>query len=261
LAKLTPVLASAALYPLHQRRLRGTLAFIVVVLAGFVPAFLASAAGLSYVFSYHADRGLQIESFAASILFKLNWVEGIALEYRAWEASGELSEVVATITLLVTLALLSITGVVIWREARRRRLGPNQFPRYAAALFLAFMIGSKVLSPQYLVWLLPLVPLAFPGAWNLGVSPLFLLACWLTPQISSAFHGGNPMLTETLHTVYAEDLILDGQRYLSLVGEEPLYGMHPLDILLGRNVLLFVPWLAMLMVPAKGETEFPEAAE
>jgi hypothetical protein len=57
------------------------------------------------------------------------------------------------------------------------------FPRYAAALILALMLGSKILSPQYVIWLLPLVPLSVGGVSGLGVSAVFLAACYLTTQV------------------------------------------------------------------------------
>jgi len=248
LAKLTPGLATAALYPLRQRRLRGTLVFVGVLLAGFIPTFLASPSGFSNMFSYHAHRGLQIESFAASTLLRLDQVEGIAFRYGAVETVGGLSEAAAIATLPLTLALLLITGAVIWRKARRGCLGPAQFPRYAAALLLAFMVGSKVLSPQYLVWLVPLVPLAFRGVWGMGVSALFLFSCGITIPMLYGFypyHGENPTFIEMVST----PLTLESQQYLSLVSEYSLLGIHPLNILLGRNILLLILWLAMLLAP------------
>jgi hypothetical protein len=45
------------------------------------------------------------------------------------------------------------------------------------------MLGSKVLSPQYVIWLLPLVPLGAGGLAQLGVSAVFLAICWTTTQI------------------------------------------------------------------------------
>ena len=256
LAKLIPCLATAALYPLSRGRLRGTLVFVGILLAGFIPAFLASPSGFSNMFSYHAHRGLQIESFAASALLRLDWVEGIAFRYGAVETVGGLSEAAAIATLPITLALLFITGAVIWGKARRRRLGPAQFPRYAAALLLAFLVGSKVLSPQYLVWLVPLVPLAFRGAWGIGASTLFLLACAITVPMLYGFypyHAENPTFIEMVST----PIILDSKQYLSLVGEYSLLGIHPLHILLGRNILLLILWLAMLLVPDRDEIGSP----
>lgn len=95
-------------------------------------------------------------------------------------------------------------------------------PRFGAAFVLAFLLGSKVLSPQYVIWLLPLVPLSAGGVWGLGVQAVFLAVCWMTTQVFP-FH-------------YAE--VADGRS-------------PGVDILLGRNVLLAVLWGLMLSLPAQ----------
>jgi hypothetical protein len=250
LAKLTPIIATAVLYPFRQGRLRGMLVFSSILLAGFIPVFLASPDGFANIFSYHAERGLQIESFAASILLKMGWVEGVVFtNYGAVEVVGGMSEIMSTATLPVTSALLFVTGAVIWRDARRGRLGPDQFPRYAAALLLAFLLGSKVLSPQFLIWLLPLVPLACRGGWGVGVSALLLGACELTYGMLSGFYQDKPLW---MNEIYFQ-VIVDSQRFLSFVGEDPFYGVHPLNVLLGRNLLLLVIWLAIILVPDGSE--------
>jgi hypothetical protein len=120
--------------------------------------------------------------------------------------------------------LLIVTGAVMYREYREGRFGPEQFPRFAAAFVLAFLLGSKVLSPQYVIWLLPLVPLSAGGVWGLGVSAVFLAVCWMTTQIFP-YH------------------------YLEVV-----QGRSPgIDILLGRNLLLLVLWGLMLSLPSESE--------
>jgi hypothetical protein len=80
----------------------------------------------------------------------------------------------------VTGVLLVLTAAVAYREHHEGRFEPDQLPRFAAAFVLAFLIGSKVLSPQYVIWLLPLVPLSAGGVWGLGVSAVFLAVCWMT---------------------------------------------------------------------------------
>lgn len=116
-------------------------------------------------------------------------------------------------------------GVVAYREYREGRFGPALFARFAVAFVLTFSLGSKVLSPECVIWLLPLVPP--PGAggvWGLGVSTVFLAVCGMTPLV-------NPY------------------HYL-----EVLQGRFPgIDVLLGRDLLLVVLWGFMLSLPSESE--------
>jgi hypothetical protein len=77
-----------------------------------------------------------------------------------------------------------------------------------------------VLSPQYLLWLLPLVPLSAGGLAGLGLAVLFVAACWTTSAIFPANYG-------------------------------PLLNLQPaaVDLLLFRNALLALLWAALLLVP------------
>ena len=63
--------------------------------------------------------------------------------------------------------------VLVWVSLRARRRDPERLVRYAAAALVAFVALGKVLSPQFLIWLLPLVPLV---RGRRGVAPLGLLS-------------------------------------------------------------------------------------
>ena len=68
---------------------------------------------------------------------------------------------------LLTLPLVLAASALAWR---RRDLFAA-----TAACVVAFCVWGKVLSPQYLLWLVPLVPLvASPAAWALFVGALVL---------------------------------------------------------------------------------------
>ncbi len=208
---------------------RGLAVFFGVVAAFFLPALLFGGGGFFESFAYHADRGLQLESLAASVLMELGYLEGISSEYGAVDVRGQGVGLLSSMSLLITGALLVVTAAVAYREYREGRFGPRQYPRFAAAFVLVFLLGSKVLSPQYVIWLLPLVPLSAGGAWGLGVSAVFLAVCWMTTQIYP-YH-------------YAE----------------VMHGRSPgIDILFGRNLLLVVLWGLMLSLPS-GESEPDEA--
>jgi hypothetical protein len=130
-------------------------------------------------------------------------------------------------SLPVTGVLLVLTAVVVHRQHREGRFGLEQLPRFSAAFVLAFLIGSKVLSPQYVIWLLPLVPLSAGGVWGLGVS--------------AVFRG-----------------LLDDHRDLPVPLPGDFRRSPPgTDILLGRNLLLLVLWGLMLSLPSGSQSTEP----
>jgi glycosyl transferase family 87 len=219
-AKLVPALATV---PLARREAaRGYAVFFGVLVLFFAPAVLLGGDRFLNTFAYHAERGLQVESLAASILLKLGWVSGISFEYGAFEVHGRGVGLASSLSLPMTGVLLLITALAMYRHHRRGGLDAGRFPRYAAALILAFMLGSKVLSPQYIIWLLPLVPLGAEGLAGAGVSLIFLTACWTTTQVFPIHYG---------------DL---------------LNGRYPgPDLLLARNLLLVILWALLLFLPTR----------
>ncbi len=219
-AKLVPALATV---PLARREAaRGYAVFFGVLALFFAPAVLLGGDRFLSSFAYHAERGLQVESLAASILLKLGWVNGISFEYGAFEVHGRGVGLASSLSLPMTGVLLLITALVMYRHHHRVGLDAGRFPRYAAALILAFMLGSKVLSPQYMIWLLPLVPLGAEGLAGAGVSLVFLAACWTTTQVFPIHYG---------------DL---------------LNGRYPgPDLLLARNLLLVILWALLLFLPTR----------
>ena len=219
-AKLVPALAVLPLAFAGQRIFRGVGVFVAVVALFFVPALVFGGGGFVGSFAYHAERGLQVESVAASVLMAFGLVDGVVFEFGAFEARGTGAGLAAGLGLPVTVVLLGVTGLVAYRRGRVGALGAAGFPRWAAALILAFMLGSKVLSPQYEIWLLPLVPLCAGGLTGAGLCLLFLASCGLTTGVFP------------LH--YAD--LLNGRS----PGPE---------LLLGRNALLAALWVLLLVLP------------
>jgi hypothetical protein len=220
-AKLVPALATAPLALQRRGVVRGYATFLVVLALFFGSALVLAGGAFLESFGYHAARGLQVESLAASILIALGLVSGVAFEYGAFEVRGVGDDLAASVSVAVTGAWLLITALVMYRKHRVGGFGGAGFPRYAAALILAFMLGSKVLSPQYVIWLLPLVPLSFGGVAGAGISAVFVAACWATTQV--------------FPTHYAD--------LLSFRSPGP-------ELLLGRNLLLVLLWVLLLAVPA-----------
>ena len=223
-AKFVPALAVLPLTLTRRGAARGLAVFFVVAALFFVPLALLGGRGLMQSFAYQSGRGLQVESLAASVLTFLRFADGIVFEHGAFEVLGEGVGVAISLSPVFTLLLLAVTGYVMWREFRRHGgLAVEAFPRHAAALILAFMLGSRVLSPQYMIWLLPLVPLSAGGLMGVVVCVLFLAACSATTLVFPVYYG---------------DL-------LSFRYPGP-------ELLLARNLLLVALWVTMLFPASLG---------
>ena len=223
-AKFVPALAVLPLALTRRGAMRGCAVFLAVVALFFVPFALLGGHGLLQSFAYQAERGLQVESLAASVLMFFRSVASIVFEHGAFEVRGEGVGLATSLSPFLTLLLLAVTGFAMWWEFRRcGGLGVGTFPRHAAALILAFMLGSRVLSPQYMIWLLPLVPLSAGGFVGTIICALFLAACFTTTMIFP-FH-------------YAD--------LLSFRYPGP-------ELLLARNLLLVILWISMLTLAAVG---------
>jgi hypothetical protein len=79
----------------------------------------------------------------------------------------------------ISTALLLVSLLGIWLAAARGPATPERLVRWTAASVAAFIAFDKVLSPQFLIWLLPLVPLV-GGRRGLVASGLLALALLLT---------------------------------------------------------------------------------
>ena len=138
---------------------RGAIAFVATVFVIAVPFLVTGPGGLRHAFTIQTSRGLHIESLGGSILaamdrlgaYKADVVSGFA-----FELDGSLPDAVATLAVLVQLAAVA----AVWILYRRRPASGQRLVVAAAACVAAFAAFGKILSPQFLIWLIPLVPLA-----------------------------------------------------------------------------------------------------
>lgn len=141
----------------------GFVAVGAAILAPFV--LLGERMNLTFL-RYQLDRGLQIESLPAGIV-EVGHLLGLEASVRG--AFGAL-EVVSPLTQPV-LVLFGVLGPIVigltvalallclHQQERQRRLTPATLAALIAAVLLAVIVSNKVLSPQYLIWILPFVPL------------------------------------------------------------------------------------------------------
>jgi hypothetical protein len=177
---LVPLLAIAA----WRRRGRRE-AVVVIALAAapavavYLPFLILGADGVLDSFGRQLGRPLQIESLGAGVLLALHHAVGMPLEWSSGSGSQNLTGTTAgAVAVLQGIAQIAALALV-WVGFARGPATTERLLRYAAAALVAFVALSKVLSPQYLVWLVLLVPLV-AGVRSRAAMWLTVLACALT---------------------------------------------------------------------------------
>jgi uncharacterized membrane protein len=174
-AKLYPaVLLPLAVAWVWRRRGRrdGLIAlgvFLAVVAAAYLPFLVIAPDGVAHSLGRQLSRPLQIESLGAGVLLAAHQAFGLGIEWGSRAGSqnlvGRLPDTIAIVQSVLQAAAL----VYIWTRFARGPAEPRRLVRHAAAAVVAFVALGKVLSPQFMIWLVPLVVLV-------GGTELVLLA-------------------------------------------------------------------------------------
>ena len=153
--------------------------FAAVVAACFVPLYVLDPGGVLYALGRQASGTLQTESPGSAVLLAAHHAVGAGLEMKSSHGSqnltGPAAVVLAALLSGAQLAALAWT----WIAFARGPAGRERLLLASAAAACAFVALGKVLSPQFLIWLVPLVPLV-RGRRGLLASALLALALVLT---------------------------------------------------------------------------------
>lgn len=154
--------------------------FLLVVLAIAIP-FAALGGFPSKMVQFHLDRPVQIESTAATVLELTGGssVTGDPVRPDRFKSNGLDGGAADVVAALSTLALLVSVALILRLAARRP--ARDGLVLAALAITLAFVVFSKVLSPQYMVWLLPLAAVTAGHGYRLA--PALVAAASLTTQL------------------------------------------------------------------------------
>lgn len=214
--KLTPgMLLPLALIVAEGRRrvVFAGAAFLVFAAAPFVP-FLGRFSGLADIVTYHAERPLQIESVPATpylVAGALGGDVGTGNSFGSQSLSGPGTETLATVAPWIGVALVAVVYVLLWRRRTLLRAAPGFVPLAALACVLVFTVCNKVLSPQFLVWTLPLLALVLVGE-GLGqrVTGLLTLTAVVLTHIEfpNLYWGVVDLETGPVLVVAARNLVL-----------------------------------------------------
>jgi uncharacterized membrane protein len=193
--KLSPVVIGPlfALDLLRRRGLRaaiqGGLLFLAACAVLILPGLIASPSGLRHAFTYQADRGVQIESVYASVLLWVGHLTSFnvvtAHAFGSFEAVSSWTPRLRTISSIVQVASLGLVYLAYFVRSRRPADATVQSQQIVVASLLAigmFIISGRVFSPQYMIWLIPLVVL-IPGQIGRRTIALFLATLVMTQVI------------------------------------------------------------------------------
>jgi hypothetical protein len=235
--KLYPVTFVPVLFVLAVRQ-GGGRRFLIGLMAGLLPLVPLSFIVPWWRFAeFHAARGLQVESLYASLL----WLgQLLGLTPATWEYTQKWYEVLgppATAVLpwaraIFVLAVIFSTAFSVWMVARNQEPSPAQLARCLLVPLLGFVAFNQVLSPQYLIWLLPLAALSsFDGKnWPaLAIVGATMLTPIIFPSLTRNYPSGLN-LVETMILVVRNLGLLSVWAWIicqSATGQRRLNPQHP----------------------------------
>jgi hypothetical protein len=216
-------------------RIRGPALGLAYVAVGtflpYLPLLPASGRSALNWLSFHAERGIEVESVYASLLMVLAPLGLKIVAFSgpgSWDVQSSLDDFLIPATTYIVAGALAVLGIVAW--FRRANYGRDEGFRYACLAMVVTVTFSKVISPQYLVWCLPLVLLWGADlfsrreyvALNMATAVIAALSTAVFPYL---FFGGGAKPNADLVTTNAYCLVPD---------------LHPLPVTLIvlRNVLL-----------------------
>ena len=126
-----------------------------VVVASYLPFLIAEPEGVLLSLRGQLERALQIESSGATAY----WL-GVEVGLFEWPDRGyyDLNSTSAH----VIGAVMAVAGLIVlgllWLRYARGPVDGRRLVRYAFASVTAFVVFGKVLSPQYLLWLVLFIP-------------------------------------------------------------------------------------------------------
>jgi Glycosyltransferase family 87 len=130
-----------------------------VLLAIFLPFVVLSPHGVWHSLTTQTSRPLQIETLGSGVLLVLHAVAGLGVTMRSSHGSQNLAgDGPDALAALQTIAQAAAV-IAVWIWFARGPADRDRLVRAFAAAVCAFIAFGKVLSPQFLIWLVPLVPL------------------------------------------------------------------------------------------------------
>ncbi len=188
---------------------RRTLAAAVAAGGALTLGYVVFATNATSFLSFQKARGLEIEAIAATpflVWRHFGWGGSVTYHYGALQLAGPGTRLAVGASLLLTAA--AIAGLAAWRLliARGRLAWDAEFATDASlTATLLIVVTSKVLSAEYMVWLVGVAAccLAAGKTSQRGVAVLILIAAGLTQvlypfQFNDLIRGADPATSVTV---------------------------------------------------------------
>ncbi|MFO8102108.1 MAG: glycosyltransferase 87 family protein, partial [Dehalococcoidia bacterium] len=193
---------------------KGIMAFGITLAIIVIPCLCLDVGGFIDSYTYHFDRGLQIESTYASVILlgsDFGLLDGeMRFDYGAWHMDTPLSDSLSHASFFIMLLVLAIVYALYTRHKKSMNNIEEDtlLINYAVLAVLAFMLTSKVLSPQYIIWIYPLIP-AVAGQWRIACIMLFVNIGVLTYYIYPENYGDLLVRkSEIIYILFARNVLL-----------------------------------------------------
>ena len=203
----------------------GILTFTAVCLVIALPFLIIGPESILNLVSYHAQRGVQLESTYSTLLLAADKLGLISVEpgfsFGSWNVTGGLADILARLSTYLLVLFLFAAYWFIYGRTQPGKLTFTRLGTYALLVLTIVLVTSKVLSPQYLIWLLPFIPLII-SPWRHAITAVFVVIGTLTYYIF-------PL------------------RYLSLIEMDVV----PVAVLISRNALLVLMAVFLGITPPR----------
>jgi uncharacterized membrane protein len=177
-------------------------------LAAYLPFAVVSPGGVVDSIGGQLSRPLQIESLGSAILLVAHDVFGVAVEMQSSHGSQNLAGLSANLfaVALSVVQVAVLAGLWLRLAPTEEAPSPARLAVYAAASVTAFVALGKVLSPQFLIWLVPVVVLAHRWSANaMLAAALVLTQLWFPFRYWDLVRELDPRVS---WLVLARDLVL-----------------------------------------------------
>jgi hypothetical protein len=201
-----------------------TLCISVGALLAALPALPRARWGALSFLKFHTARGIQLETTWAAVALALGYL-GLAQaqpehNFGAFHVAGRVPSMFAAASLPVMVAFALVPQIIAIARGFRDEEGggPDRaFDHAALGGVLGFMIAGKVLSPQFMLWIAPLLPLAVEGLAGFGFAlAIGALTTAVYPYLSHALEQRAPGHGWALLMLGSRNLLLLGWYWVAV---------------------------------------------